>query len=63
MEDAMKFPFVASAVLFGLYTLFTHGNKKLLSNLFTWYFSFIGWSVSANFVEYFIKDKLKGYEE
>jgi minor histocompatibility antigen H13 len=41
-EDAWKFPFVGSAVLFGLYLLFKIFSKDLINALLTSYFLFFG---------------------
>jgi len=41
-EDAWKFPFVGSAVLFGLYLLFKVFSKDLINMLLTSYFLFFG---------------------
>lgn len=41
-EDAWKFPFVGSAVLFGLYVLFKLFSKEYINMLLTGYFLLFG---------------------
>ena len=41
-EDAAKFPFVGSAVLFGLYVLFKIFSKEYINMLLTGYFLLFG---------------------
>ncbi len=65
-EDAWKFPFVGSAVLFGLYLLFKVFSKDLINMLLTSYFLFFGiLAVTATikpFFAFFMKKPKKNWE-
>lgn len=49
-SDALKFPFIASGALLGLYVLFKNINNDLLVYLFKINFGFMGASVIGNFL-------------